>query len=194
MMELFTLGADRGAYTEHDVREQARALTGWRQRLERQPRPGQLPLRQEAARHGHEEDLRQARPLRLEGLVPPLRPPSQAPVVLRHQALELLHPDGAACRDAGRRSSASTSTTTTQVRPVVEAILRHPAALQRAADGEVAGRLPRRAAPRDAARDRHRVVDVAARASPASSSSTRRTSPAGTTRAGSTPPRSARAG
>ena len=29
MMELFTLGADRGAYTEHDVREQARALTGW---------------------------------------------------------------------------------------------------------------------------------------------------------------------
>ena len=29
-MELFTLGADRGAYTEHDVRELARALTGWR--------------------------------------------------------------------------------------------------------------------------------------------------------------------
>jgi hypothetical protein len=29
MMELFTLGADRGAYTEDDIREQARALTGW---------------------------------------------------------------------------------------------------------------------------------------------------------------------
>jgi uncharacterized protein (DUF1800 family) len=29
MMELFTLGADRG-YSEADVREQARALTGWR--------------------------------------------------------------------------------------------------------------------------------------------------------------------
>jgi uncharacterized protein (DUF1800 family) len=29
MMELFTLGADQG-YTEQDVREQARALTGWR--------------------------------------------------------------------------------------------------------------------------------------------------------------------
>jgi uncharacterized protein (DUF1800 family) len=28
-MELFSLGADRGAYTETDVREQARALTGW---------------------------------------------------------------------------------------------------------------------------------------------------------------------
>lgn len=29
MMELFSLGADRGAYSETDVREQARALTGW---------------------------------------------------------------------------------------------------------------------------------------------------------------------
>ena len=30
LMELFTLGADRGAYTEADVRELARSLTGWR--------------------------------------------------------------------------------------------------------------------------------------------------------------------
>ncbi|HSS34540.1 MAG TPA: DUF1800 family protein [Solirubrobacterales bacterium] len=30
MMELFSLGADRGAYNEDDIREQARALTGWR--------------------------------------------------------------------------------------------------------------------------------------------------------------------
>jgi uncharacterized protein (DUF1800 family) len=29
MMELFSLGADRGAYGEDDVREMARALTGW---------------------------------------------------------------------------------------------------------------------------------------------------------------------
>ena len=29
VMELFTLGADRGAYSQHDVHEQARALTGW---------------------------------------------------------------------------------------------------------------------------------------------------------------------
>ena len=29
MMELFSLGADRGAYTETDVREMARTLTGW---------------------------------------------------------------------------------------------------------------------------------------------------------------------
>ena len=30
LMELFTLGANRGAYSEADVRELARALTGWR--------------------------------------------------------------------------------------------------------------------------------------------------------------------
>jgi len=30
LMELFTLGPDRGAYSETDVRELARALTGWR--------------------------------------------------------------------------------------------------------------------------------------------------------------------
>ncbi len=29
LMELFTLGADRGAYSESDVRQAARALTGW---------------------------------------------------------------------------------------------------------------------------------------------------------------------
>jgi hypothetical protein len=29
MMELFSLGADRGAYSENDVREMARALSGW---------------------------------------------------------------------------------------------------------------------------------------------------------------------
>jgi hypothetical protein len=30
VMELFTLGADRGAYTETDIRQAAKALTGWR--------------------------------------------------------------------------------------------------------------------------------------------------------------------
>jgi len=30
MMELFSLGADRDAYSEDDIREQARTLTGWR--------------------------------------------------------------------------------------------------------------------------------------------------------------------
>src|SRR5438046_10760459 len=38
LMELFTLGAGRG-YTERDVREQARALTGWRNSWADNPGP-----------------------------------------------------------------------------------------------------------------------------------------------------------
>ncbi len=161
MMELFTLGADRGAYTEHDVREQARALTGWDNDWSDNLGPVNFHFDKKRHDTGTKRDLRQARPLRLEGLLPPLRPPSQAPVVLRHQALELLHPDGAAGRDQERARA--------PLRPprLPGAAGRRgdppaPRALQRAADGEVAGRLPGRAPPLDAARDRHRVVDVAA--------------------------------
>src|SRR5581483_2111825 len=49
MMELFTLGADRGAYTERDVREQARALTGWTSRWSRGR--GEYDFHFDAARH-----------------------------------------------------------------------------------------------------------------------------------------------
>ena len=49
MMELFTLGADRGAYTERDVREQARALTGWQNRWKRGA--GAYDFHFDAARH-----------------------------------------------------------------------------------------------------------------------------------------------
>ena len=45
MMELFSLGADRGAYTEDDVREMARALTGWHGGMVGRRGPAQLPLR-----------------------------------------------------------------------------------------------------------------------------------------------------
>ena len=51
LMELFTLGADRGAYTEHDVREQARALTGFRYTWSDSLGPVRVPLRPEAPRH-----------------------------------------------------------------------------------------------------------------------------------------------
>jgi uncharacterized protein (DUF1800 family) len=49
MMELFTLGADRGAYTERDVREQARALTGWQNRWA--PGRGDYDFHFDATRH-----------------------------------------------------------------------------------------------------------------------------------------------
>ena len=62
MMELFTLGADRGAYTETDVREQARALTGWQGSVVNRQSTG---FAFNTARHdtGHEDDLRQDRQL-----------------------------------------------------------------------------------------------------------------------------------
>ncbi len=49
MMELFTLGANRGAYTERDVREQARSLTGWTNRWSRGR--GDYDFHFEAKRH-----------------------------------------------------------------------------------------------------------------------------------------------
>ena len=51
-MELFTLGASDASgypYSEDDVREQARALTGWDAELGRRRRLHQLPLRPRAA-------------------------------------------------------------------------------------------------------------------------------------------------
>ena len=53
LMELFTLGPDRGAYTETDVREMARALTGWRATVRRRCRLHQLPLRPGPIRLGN---------------------------------------------------------------------------------------------------------------------------------------------
>ena len=72
MMELFSLGADRGAYSEDDIREQARALTGWRNDYGRTRRL-QLPLRPETPRPGDEDRLRQDRQLGMARRLPPLR-------------------------------------------------------------------------------------------------------------------------
>ena len=49
LQELFCLGAGRG-YSERDVREMARALTGFRERMVRRPRPALVPLRPHAPR------------------------------------------------------------------------------------------------------------------------------------------------
>jgi uncharacterized protein (DUF1800 family) len=53
MMELFSLGADRGAYTEDDVREMARALTGWT--AEWSPELGLHEFEFDTARHDKHE-------------------------------------------------------------------------------------------------------------------------------------------
>ena len=64
-MELFTLGADRGAYTENDVRELARALTGLDYDWSDELGDAQLPLRRRPPRRGQQDGLRPDRPLDL---------------------------------------------------------------------------------------------------------------------------------
>jgi uncharacterized protein (DUF1800 family) len=49
MMELFSLGADRGAYTEQDIRQLGRALTGWT--ADYAEGQGWINFRYDAARH-----------------------------------------------------------------------------------------------------------------------------------------------
>ena len=125
LMELFTLGADRGAYTEDDVRELARSLTGWRNSWSAEL--GDHDFRYDPNRHdnnpktvfGHtanhtwQDGLRLCldHPLHASHFVEKLWsyfipvPPSAAD----RQALEQTYVEG------GR-----------QVRPLVEAILVHP--------------------------------------------------------------------
>ena len=126
MMELFTLGADRGAYTERDVREQARALTGFRNDWSAEPRTCRLPLRPAPPRPGRQDDLpppgrstwRDSCRLCVDAPAPR--------VVLRPEALELLRARSRRTRDAGG-ARAALRRLDYEVRPVVEAILRHPA-------------------------------------------------------------------
>ena len=110
------------------MREQARALTGWTQRLGRRRRPRQLPLRPAAATTtGTKTIFGQTRQLRLARLVPArasTTPPTRRYFVA--QALVLLHPGAAAARGRRRRSSSSTSSAATRSARVVEAILMHP--------------------------------------------------------------------
>ena len=123
-MELFTLGAGRG-YTERDVREQARALTGFDNDWKRGPGNVNFRFETRPPRPGAEAHLRQEGRLRLAGRRPALPPPPAAPVLLRRQALALLRPDRA--RRRTRRSLEALYRKDFQIRPVVEAILLHPA-------------------------------------------------------------------
>jgi uncharacterized protein (DUF1800 family) len=126
LMELFTLGADRGAYTERDVRQQARALTGWRSSWD--DNLGPVNFRYDKSRHDPgvkvifgkrgRFDWRDSCRLclhhhlhpsffvnKLWGYFVPTAPPAAT-----KRALERLYVRGGY-----------------QVRPVVAAILRHPA-------------------------------------------------------------------
>ena len=130
-MELFTLGADRGAYTETDVRELARALTGWRARLERRaglartsastppaPTPRAKTL-WAGTPHERSGDVRLARRVHAVPRAP------VPPLVLRAQAVELLRP-AAPERETQAALEALYVNSGYPIRPVVEAILLHP--------------------------------------------------------------------
>ena len=132
MMELFSLGADRGAYTEDDIREQARALTGWTYEWSEVERGPQLPLRTAPPRQRDQDRLRQGRQLGLGRRLPPLRRKPLPPLLLRRKAVELLRPDAAlgsdpepadrdlrraaACRSARCSRKSSSAPTSTKAR------------------------------------------------------------------------------
>ena len=121
-MELFTLGADRG-YTETDVREQARALTGWTatkdQRLGRQ-----LPLRPDYARlrdrRGSSASAATSTGATLAG--------SASTIPRRPSSSRSSGPTSCRSRLASTPQARSSGSTEHgfAVRPVVQAILLHP--------------------------------------------------------------------
>ena len=115
-MELFTLGADRGAYTEDDIRAAAKALTGWR--ADYVDGIGMTNFRFVASRHDTTnktifgqtgnwswQDVCQ---LCLENPLPP--------VVLRDQAVVLLRAGARRTSRRRRRSRRPTSTAATRSR------------------------------------------------------------------------------
>jgi uncharacterized protein (DUF1800 family) len=124
LMELFTLGAGRG-YSERDVREQARALTGWRNDWRRGA--GNVNFRFERERHD-------AGTKRIFGKRGAFDWQDAVRLCLAHPRhpsffVEKLwgyfvptRPDGAT-----RRSLEALYRKDFEIRPVVEAILRHPA-------------------------------------------------------------------
>ena len=127
IMELFTLGADRGAYTEDDVREAARALTGWR--ADYVNNVGWTNFRYEPVSHDYEaqDDLRQDRQLRLARRRRPVPEQPLPPLVLRPEAVVATSSPYAP--DAATQASLEKLYVDSDwsIRAVLEAILRHPA-------------------------------------------------------------------
>jgi uncharacterized protein (DUF1800 family) len=124
LMELFTLGAGRG-YTESDVREQARALTGFAKNWRRGA--GMVNFRFEPDRHD-------AGPKRVFGKTGRFDWQDATRLCLQHPKHASFFVDKLrryfipTAFDAGtRRSLESLYRQDFQIRPVVEAILRHPA-------------------------------------------------------------------
>ncbi len=125
LMELFTLGADRGAYSEDDVRELARALTGWRN--DWSPELGEYNFRYDANRHDNNPKTvfgQSGNYTWQDGLRLCLDNPLHASYfVEKLWSYFIPTPPSAADRQALERTYVESGR---QIRPVVEAILVHP--------------------------------------------------------------------
>ena len=117
-MELFSLGADRGAYTENDVRELAPALTGWRNDWSDRAGP---PRTSASTPTRHDTSVKtifgQTRQLRLAGRVPAVRRAPAAPVVLRAKLWSYFVPTAPAGRRRRPRCRALYVPAATQIAP-----------------------------------------------------------------------------
>ena len=107
-------------------------------RLGRRRRAAQLPLRPRAPRRGRQAGPRQAGPLRLARLLPAV--PASTAATRRSSSRSCGRTSSRSRPGArrGSRSSACTCASGYEVRPVVEAILQPPDALQGPAHGEAA--------------------------------------------------------
>ncbi len=191
MLELFTLGAGRG-YTEADVRENARALTGFRNDWKRGV--GSVNFRYDASEHdGTMKTIfkrRGAFNWKDSVRLATSHPSHASFFVQKLWSYFVPTPIDAATQRGLEHVYVASGR---QIKPVVTAILKHPALHEGRAwssrprcstPGCSAGSDVASTRPRTRGSDRWRDSD----------SSSRRTSRAGTTRAGSTPRRSADAG
>jgi uncharacterized protein (DUF1800 family) len=124
LMELFTLGAGRG-YSERDVREQARALTGWANDWRRGP--GNVNFRFERGRHdsGTKRVFGKSGAFDWQDAVRLCLKHGQHPSFFVEKLWGYFVPVGPDA--ATRRSLEAVYRKDFEIRPVVEAILRHPA-------------------------------------------------------------------
>ena len=187
LMELFTLGADRGAYTEDDVRELARCLTGWRSDWSRGAGRAQLPLRPQPPRPRPEDGVRPA-PAPGAGRTRCrlcLENPKHASFVVEKLWSYFIPVAavGLGARGARARLRAGRLRDPAAGRGDPDA----PAAHRRPADGQAAGGLPRRDAAPAAPADRHDGLDLAGRRDGPAPVPPAQRGRAGTTTAGSTP-------
>ena len=153
VQELFTLGADRGAYTEQDVRELARCFTGFR--YDWDDTLGPVNFRYDPNRHDNTNKTVYGRTGNWtwqDGCRLCVENPLHASFFVR-KLWGYFIPQAPSADTMSVLASIYTSNSYA-IRPVLEAILMHPDFLRGPRDGEATGCLPRQ--PHAGYRDLHR--------------------------------------